>query len=109
MKKRIDTIPTEAITALSEYHWPGNVRELENLIERAVILSQGTDLHVSLPELKAEAREGVQPVTTLEAAERDYILRALQTAKWVIGGATRAGLKLGTQRGPLSPTRDKHG
>src|SRR3954468_4109916 len=41
MKKRIETIPSEAMQALQAYHWPGNVRELENFIERAVILTQG--------------------------------------------------------------------
>jgi transcriptional regulator with GAF, ATPase, and Fis domain len=44
MKKRIDTIPAAAMKALSEYDWPGNVRELENVIERAVILSRGSQL-----------------------------------------------------------------
>ena len=52
MKKRIDTIPSEAMKALQTYHWPGNVRELENFIERAVILTQGQELFVSLAELQ---------------------------------------------------------
>ena len=41
LHKRIDTIPAEAMEALTHYHWPGNVRELQNVIERAVILSPG--------------------------------------------------------------------
>lgn len=101
MKKRIDTLPTEAITVLSEYHWPGNVRELENLIERAVILSKGTKLQVPVPELKSEAREETQPVTTLKSAERDYIIRALQATKWIIGGPTGAAARLGMKRTTL--------
>jgi DNA-binding NtrC family response regulator len=109
MNKRIDTIPTEAIMALSEYRWPGNVRELENLIERAVILSQGTELHVPVPELKSEAREETQPVTTLEAAERDHILRALQAAEWVIGGPTGAAARLGMKRTTLQSKIQKLG
>src|SRR5207253_8790846 len=52
MKKRIETIPSEAMKALQTYHWPGNVRELENFIERAVILTHGPNLFVSLAELK---------------------------------------------------------
>ena len=52
MKKRIETIPAEAMKALQAYPWPGNVRELENFIERAVILSAGADLFVPLSELK---------------------------------------------------------
>ena len=46
MNKRIETIPSEAMSILSRYSWPGNVRELENFIERAVILSQGAQLQV---------------------------------------------------------------
>jgi DNA-binding NtrC family response regulator len=52
MKKRIETVPSEAMKALQNYPWPGNVRELENFVERAVILTQGQDLYVSLAELK---------------------------------------------------------
>ncbi|MBI4400239.1 MAG: sigma 54-interacting transcriptional regulator [Nitrospirae bacterium] len=109
MNRHIETIPTETMTALSRYHWPGNVRELENLIERAVILSQGTDLHVPLAELKAAAREGTQPVTTLEAAEREHIVRALQAVKWVIGGPSGAAAKLGMKRTTLQSKMQKLG
>src|SRR5881296_2288084 len=52
MKKHIETIPSEAMKALQAYPWPGNVRELENFVERAVILTQGPDLFVSLAELQ---------------------------------------------------------
>ena len=52
MNKRITTIPTETMAALSRYHWPGNIRELENFIERAVILTRGSSLAVPLAELK---------------------------------------------------------
>ena len=52
MKKPIETIPTKAMTALTEYPWPGNVRELENFVERAVILSRGVELQLPLTELR---------------------------------------------------------
>jgi formate hydrogenlyase transcriptional activator len=109
MNKRIETIPTEAMTALSRYHWPGNVRELENLIERAVILSPGSELHVPLAELKAATSQGGQPVATLEAAERAHILQALQAAKWVIGGPSGAAAKLGMKRTTLQSKIQKLG
>src|SRR5437016_11148324 len=109
MNKHFETIPTDTMTVLSRYHWPGNVRELENLIERAVILSQGTELHVPLPELKATAIEGTSFVTTLEAAEREHIVRALQAAKWVIGGPSGAAVKLGMKRTTLQSRMQKLG
>jgi formate hydrogenlyase transcriptional activator len=100
MKKQIDTVPAEAMTALWEYDWPGNVRELENFIERSVILSRGSDLWVSLTELKPGSA-GVNGSTTRDAAERQNILRVLQESKWVIGGPDGAAARLGMKRTTL--------
>ncbi|MFA7406173.1 MAG: sigma-54 dependent transcriptional regulator, partial [Pelobacteraceae bacterium] len=44
--KKIETVSKDTLNALQEYHWPGNVRELESVIERAVIVSQGSALQV---------------------------------------------------------------
>jgi len=107
MNKKIDSIPTEGMTTLSRYHWPGNIRELENLIERAVILSQGAELYVPLAELKAVTSAETQPITSLEAAERDHIMRALQAAKWIIGGPAGAAAKLGMKRTTLQSKMQK--
>ncbi len=108
MKKRIETIPSEAMNALQAYHWPGNVRELENFIERSVILTQGPDLVVSLDELKhAPGHTMNSKPTTLEQAERDHIMRALQAAKWIIGGPTGAAAKLGMKRTTLQSKMQK--
>jgi formate hydrogenlyase transcriptional activator len=107
MNKKIDSIPTEGMTTLSRYHWPGNIRELENLIERAVILSQGAELYVPLAELKAVTSAETQPITSLEAAERDHIMRALQAAKWIIGGPVGAAAKLGMKRTTLQSKMQK--
>jgi formate hydrogenlyase transcriptional activator len=109
MNKQIERIPSETMTTLSRYHWPGNVRELENLIERAAILSPGVELHVPLAELKTTASEVDQPVTTLEAAEREHILRALQAAKWVISSPSGAAAKLGMKRTTLQSKMQKLG
>ncbi|MEW6544276.1 MAG: sigma 54-interacting transcriptional regulator [Nitrospirota bacterium] len=109
MNKHIESVPSDAMAALSRYHWPGNVRELENLIERAVILSPGAELLVPLAEMKAPAGEGAQPVATLEAAEREHILRALQEAKWVIGGPSGAASRLGMKRTTLQSKMQKLG
>ncbi|MDN5942298.1 MAG: sigma 54-interacting transcriptional regulator, partial [Nitrospira sp.] len=87
MKKRIETIPSEAMKALQAYHWPGNVRELENFIERAVILTQGQDLFVSLGELKrtpGHTTTSSSKSSTLEQAEREHILKTLRDSNWTI-------------------------
>ena len=113
MKKAIDTIPTKAMTALTEYHWPGNVRELENVIERAVILSRGSELEIPLSEFK----EPTKPVAasssdglfTLEQAEREHILRALNETSWVIGGPAGAAARLGMKRTTLQSLMRKLG
>jgi DNA-binding NtrC family response regulator len=55
MNKGIPTIPSETMAALVRYPWPGNVRELQNIIERAVILSDGFVLKLSMDELRLPA------------------------------------------------------
>ena len=70
MNRAIETIPGEAMEALTNWNWPGNVRELENLIERAVILTRGAALHVPLSELRngGEAASTTGALTTLEVS-----------------------------------------
>ena len=113
MKKRIDTIPAKAMTALSEYHWPGNVRELENFLERAVILSRGPELQLPLAELRQRTTlaSATSPggLSTLEQAEHEHILRALRETKWVIGGPTGAAARLGMKRTTLQSRMRKLG
>ena len=117
MKKSIDTVPVRAIAALREYHWPGNVRELENFIERAVILSRGTELQLPLSELKqrtkvvpvAPALKSSDALATLEHAEREHIVRALGETKWVIGGPAGAAVRLGMKRTTLQSRMRKLG
>ena len=110
MKKRIETIPSEAMKALQAYHWPGNVRELENFIERAVILTPGPDLVVSLAELKRTPSHATNSgTTTLEQAEREHILKALRESEWIIGGPVGAAAKLGMKRTTLQSRMQKLG
>jgi formate hydrogenlyase transcriptional activator len=111
MKKRIERIPTEAMTALTQYHWPGNVRELENLIERAVILSPGPELEISITELKPAtlAPAEMASALTLEAAEREHILRVLRETDWVVSGPAGAAARLGMNRSTLQSRMRKLG
>ncbi len=101
MNRNFDTIPSEAMEALIRYSWPGNIRELQNLIERAVIVSPGPVLRIPLGELKGHAETGARPVQTLEEAERQHILQALEQSKWVIGGPAGAAARLGLKRSTL--------
>jgi formate hydrogenlyase transcriptional activator len=110
MKKRIETIPSEAMQALQTYHWPGNVRELENFIERAVILTHGPDLFVSISELKrTPSHISNSGTTTLEHAEREHILKALHKTNWTVGGPAGAAAKLGMKRTTLQSKMQKLG
>lgn len=109
MRRRIETIPAETLTALCHYPWPGNIRELENLLERSVILSQGDDLRVPLSELKAQVPAAPNGLATLAAAEREHILRALREASWVIGGPSGAAARLGMKRTTLQSRMKKLG
>jgi formate hydrogenlyase transcriptional activator len=109
MKKRIETIPAEAMKALQAYAWPGNVRELENFIERAVILTSGSDLRAPLSELKSLSPSSNGSPKTLEDAEREHILKALREAKWTIGGSGGAAAKLGMKRTTLQSKMQKLG
>src|SRR6185369_10775151 len=88
MKKKIESVPKETMAALVSYNWPGNVRELQNLVERGVILSRGSTLEIPLTELKRSTRSTAlaNGASTLEAVERDHILRVLSETRWVIGG-----------------------
>ncbi|MFN0131622.1 MAG: sigma 54-interacting transcriptional regulator [Phycisphaerales bacterium] len=92
--KAIENIPDHVQTALREYDWPGNIRELENVIERAVILSNQGTLRVDgaiaaqtkrSPDAEAAVPPGVDR-RTLEEVERMHILYVLTLTSWRIAG-----------------------
>ncbi len=109
MSKPIETIPADAMTALSRYGWPGNVRELENAVERAVILTTGPALRVLVSEFRDRAVRSSPGSTTLEATEREAILRALHESNWVLGGPQGAATRLGLKRTTLQSRIQKLG
>jgi formate hydrogenlyase transcriptional activator len=119
MGKQIDHIPPETMTALSQYQWPGNIRELQNLIERAVILSNDGVLPNPLPApgpTTAEApttvnQDVIRPAapTTLRDSERALILQTLEAVGWLIGGPAGAAAKLGLKRTTLISKMKKLG
>ncbi len=112
MNRRIETIPSDTLETLSRYHWPGNIRELQNFIERAVILSRGSTLEAPIRELKRSAEKQTAPpkgVVTLEAAEREAILRALEESGGRVGGEHGAAARLGMKRTTLQAKMRKLG
>src|SRR5271157_950503 len=100
MNKRISTIPSDSMQALTRYHWPGNIRELQNFIERAVIVSPGPVLQAPIRELKGSAPLSAD-VQTLAAAERDAIVKAIRESGGRVGGPQGAAAKLGMKRTTL--------
>lgn len=84
--RKIDRIPVNVMNSLTNYHWPGNVRELENIIERAVIISDknelrlGNWLSVDPPELNRSK------VKSLKEQEKEYILKILALTNWRVSG-----------------------
>jgi len=111
MSREIEHIPPETMSALSSYPWPGNIRELQNLIERAVILSNDGVLPNPLPPAgtRGIAIASTTPVTTLKDSERTLILRTLEEVSWVIGGPKGAATKLGLKRTTLIHKMQKLG
>jgi PAS domain S-box-containing protein len=103
MKKSITSIPKRTIDELKGWEWPGNVRELENFIERSVILTQGSVLVSPLGELTAIRTTAEEEIRdeSLEAAEREHILRALRESRGQIGGLRGAAMRLGLKRTTL--------
>jgi transcriptional regulator with GAF, ATPase, and Fis domain len=99
--RKIEHIPPETMCALSSYQWPGNIRELQNLIERAVILSNRGVLPNPLPTAGTQTVATAPTATTLKDSERALILNTLEAGGWVIGGAKGAAAKLGLKRTTL--------
>lgn len=91
MNKKIENIPVEAMHALSLWEWPGNIRELENVIERSVILSEGSVLDVHLTEFRPPV---LHPSVVPEGIGRNYVLRALRETKGLIEGPRGAAARL---------------
>jgi formate hydrogenlyase transcriptional activator len=107
--KKIETIPEETMRALTRWDWPGNIRELENFIERAVILTRGPVLRAPLGELEMPEEASQVEDSSLEAKEREHILRVLRETKGKIGGSDGAAARLGLIRTTLNSKLKKLG
>ena len=106
MGKSIAEISKKDMDMLKSYSWPGNVRELRNIIERAMILSTGTTLH--LDQMSSKDVETIQS-TTLEGVERSHILEILENTGWKISGRNGAAEVLGLKESTLRARMKKLG
>jgi formate hydrogenlyase transcriptional activator len=106
MSKRITRISRDALEAMKIYPWPGNVRELQNIIERAVILTEGDILQIPALISRLPVRTGA---ATLADTEREHILHALEETNWVVGGKAGAAARLGLKRTTLIDKMRKRG
>jgi formate hydrogenlyase transcriptional activator len=108
LAKRIPAVSRETMDVLEAYPWPGNIRELENVIERAMILSEGAELDVSgsLPTRRGGAGAGVR---TLEDIQREYIRLVLEQTGWRVSGRGGAAELLGMKPTTLEARMKKLG
>jgi DNA-binding NtrC family response regulator len=114
----VDSISDEAMQLLCRYDWPGNVRELENLIERLVVLGEGTEIAAAdlPPQLRRSAAptpmaprippSGLSFRNTVDDFETDLILQALEQTHW---NKNRAAQLLGLNRTTLIEKIKKKG
>jgi len=104
MGRKIESIPTQELSALTNYDWPGNIRELQNVIERSVVLCSGPELHVTLPEAigrpTSPLPRGYASNLTGDS-ERACILQVLKETNGMVGGPDGAAARLGLKRTTL--------
>src|SRR5258708_5990066 len=102
--KNIRHIGKRTLEQLKAYHWPGNIRELQNVVERAVILSESDTFEVDESWLKRESADSARPhegLSALEAGEVEMIEAALAESHGRISGPSGAAAKLGIPRQTL--------
>ena len=122
VNKKIETIASDTMKALVHYTWPGNIRELQNVVERAVLVSNGPVLKVSLGDLKnrpaassgspssGERDTASKPIRgVLEEVERRQILSALEQVNGIVAGPNGAAARLGMKRSTLQLRMKKLG
>jgi formate hydrogenlyase transcriptional activator len=104
LNKSIKRVPQTVMRNLVNYSWPGNVRELENVIENALIISNGDVLKAEVPGKVGLTTTGK---SKLEDLEREHIIKILKLVNWQIGGKEGAAEKLGLKRTTLNSKMKK--
>ena len=105
--KKIIGISAQSMERLQAYHWPGNIRELENIIERAIILTDHPLVEIDLTQLpRSEDNSAVKfnktEDSSMDTVAKEHILTVLEQARWIIegphGAAKMLNLKPSTLR-----------
>jgi formate hydrogenlyase transcriptional activator len=111
--KKIRNIDKKTIELFHAYDWPGNIRELQNVVERAVILSEGETFFVDetwLTHVTPKLVATTAPlIADLVEHEREILEAALRESEGVVGGPTGAAVKLGIPRQTLESKMRKLG
>jgi PAS domain S-box-containing protein len=106
MGKKITKVPRSAMERLEAHSWPGNIRELRNVIEHSVILSSGDVLKLS--NLSDPPMRDTHAVTLAEA-EREHIVKTLESTGWRIKGSHGAARRLALEPSTLYSRMQKLG
>ena len=110
--KNIKSVNKNVMDQLLKYNWPGNVRELENVIERAVIISESSTLQLGewIPKLKASNQLlDSDKIATLEELEKQHIIKALEATGGRVSGEKGAAKILGLNSSTLESRMRKLG
>ncbi len=108
--RRIKQISRADIIKLQDYDWPGNIRELENVLERAIISSEGDTIKLDDNQLKSSLSKNIirnpikNSITKLSDSQKNHIIKVLEECEWKINGDEGAANKLGM---PPSTLRSK--
>jgi DNA-binding NtrC family response regulator len=95
LKKRMDGFSAEVLRRFRDYDWPGNIRQLSNVIERALLMEEGTLIQpesVMLPQIRRAAEEAPAAAAVLRLTaeqEKEMILKALEESLWIQKDAAR--------------------
>lgn len=106
MGKTIERVADKTMTDLRQYAWPGNVRELRNMVERAMIVSDGPTLRIPIPD---QSRKLPVAGSSLQVVERDYITQVLTRTQWRVRGNSGAAQLLGLKPTTLEARMKKLG
>lgn len=105
--KRVVGVPKSVIKELIRYEWPGNVREFENIIERAMVVTTGSQLKLGSWFSQQNSVDASFQTATLQEVEKRHIRQVLETCGWKVSGANGAAECLGIKPTTLSSRMKK--